>query len=185
MNRIILLALLLVLIACGGPEPRRPVKVKSGSFFTETVERNKKLLAQEETLIQEIIKADTSNVYFSSANGFSYHYEIKQDSVYYLPQTDDELILTYNIMSFKNDTIYSHDDIGVVHMLVDKEQLFPGMRGAVKLLQEGEKATFLFPSSLGYGYHGDNDKIAPITPIKSSVEIIKINKKIDSPKLNQ
>ena len=34
-------------ISCGGPEPRRPVEVRSGSFFTESVERSKKRLAQE------------------------------------------------------------------------------------------------------------------------------------------
>jgi FKBP-type peptidyl-prolyl cis-trans isomerase len=45
------------------------------------------------------------------------------------------------------------------------------------LLKEGEKATFLFPSSLAFGYHGDNNEIAPNTPIKSSIEILKIEKK--------
>jgi len=180
MMRFAIFGLLLCLVACKGPEPRKPVKVKSGSYFTETVERNKKLLAQEEALIQEIIKADTAHAYMSSSSGFWYHYEIAQDSTRTLPQPDDEVILVYNIMTFTNDTIYTHDDIGVVQMLVDKEQLFPGMRGAVKLLREGERATFLFPSSQAYGYHGDTNKIPPMTPLKSSVEIIKINKKPDS-----
>lgn len=180
MKHIFLFCLVVCFLACGGSEPRKPIKVKSGSFFTETVERNKKLLAKEETLIQNIIKADTINAYTASANGFWYHYEQKNDSVLYLPKTDDEIILTYNIMTLNNDTIYTHDEIGLVRMLVDKEQLFPGMRGAIKELQEGERATFMFPSSLAYGYHGDNDRIPPLIPIKSSLEIIKINKKTDS-----
>jgi len=180
MKHLILLGPILCFMACGGPEPRKPVKVKSGSFFKESVERNKNLLAKEEAVIQEIIKTDTINTYFESADGFWYHYEVKQNSVTYLPKTDDEIILTYNMMSFGNDTLYTAKEIGVVQMRVDKEQLFPGMRGAVKLLQEGEKATFLFPSSLAYGYHGDANRIAPLTPIKSSVEIIKINKKTDT-----
>ena len=56
MKRLFLLLTILGLMSCGGPEPRKPVKVKSGSFFTETVERNKKLLAKEEGIIQELIK---------------------------------------------------------------------------------------------------------------------------------
>ena len=116
-------------------------------------------------MIQEIIKADTAHAYMSSSSGFWYHYEIAQDSTRTPPQPDDEVILVYNIMTFTNDTIYTHDDIGVVQMRVDKEQLFPGMRGAVKLLREGERATFLFPSSQAYGYHGDTNKIPPIVKI--------------------
>ena len=50
------LAVLLVaiVVSCGGPEPRRPVEVKSGSFYKESIERTKKLLAAEEEAIQEI-----------------------------------------------------------------------------------------------------------------------------------
>ncbi len=183
MKKSFFLVLAFSLIACGEPEPRKPVKVKSGSFFKESVERNKQLLAKEEALIAKIIEKDTAYSYSNSSNGFWYHYEVKQDSVTYLPKTDDEVVMSYNIMSFDNDTIYSAEEVGMVQMLVDKEQLFQGMREAVKLLKEGEKATFLFPSPLAYGYHGDNNKIAPMTPIKSSVEIIKINKKSDT--LNQ
>ncbi len=51
------LAVLLVVsvTSCGGPEPRRPIEVKSGSFFKESIERTKKLLAEEEKAIQESI----------------------------------------------------------------------------------------------------------------------------------
>ncbi len=166
---------LLALAACGGPEPRRPVKVKSGSFFTESVERSKKLLAKEEEAIQKIIARDTANSYSNSASGFWYYLETKSDTATYQPKTNDEVFIVYNIMSLNNDTIYTRDDIGVKQLLVDKEQLFPGMRDAIKLLSEGEQATFLFPSSLAYGYPGDGDRIGPATPIKVSLRLLKIN----------
>lgn len=81
-------------------------------------------------------------------------------------------------MSLDNDTIYSAKDIGPTSFVVDKEQLFPGMQNAVKLLKISEKATFVFPSLQAYGYQGDNNAVAPRTPIKSSVELhtIIINK---------
>ncbi|UJH67902.1 gliding motility-associated peptidyl-prolyl isomerase GldI [Allomuricauda sp. SCSIO 65647] len=176
----ITLVLLLAITSCKQPEPRRPVKVKSGSFFTETVERNKKILAQEEALIRRIIEKDTANDYHQSASGFWFQYQKKNDTATYLPRPEDGLLLSYNIVTMANDTIYTEEEIGLVPYIVDKQQLFPGLRYAVKLLKEGERAAFLFPSSLGYGYHGDNNKIAPLTPIRSTIEIHEIKKQQSS-----
>ena len=145
MRPALILLVALLYVSCGGPEPRRPVEVKSGSFFKESVERN---------------------------------YETKNDTATYLPQTGDQILFSYNVMSLNNDTIYSAEEIGPTSYVVDKQQLFPGLQNAVKLLKISEKATFVFPSLQAYGYQGDNNAIAPQTPIKSSVELhtIIINK---------
>ncbi|MEP4882173.1 MAG: gliding motility-associated peptidyl-prolyl isomerase GldI, partial [Maribacter dokdonensis] len=75
-----------------------------------------------------------------------------------------------------NDTIYSKEDIGVVNYKVDKQELFLGLRDAVKMLKEKERATFLFPSSLAFGYHGDENKIGSNVPLKSTITILQIEK---------
>lgn len=49
-----------------------------------------------------------------------------------------------------------------------------------KLLKEKETATFLFPSSLAFGYHGDNDKIGANIPLKTTISILEIKKQNDS-----
>lgn len=168
---ILIVALVLFLINCAGPEPRKPVKVSSGSFFKESVERNKVLLAQEEQIIQNIIGKDTAHQYLNSPSGFWYYFESKNDTAIYLPQTDDQILFSYNLVTLDNDTIYTAEEIGPTSYVVDKEQLFSGLQNAVKLLKINEKATFLFPSLQAYGYHGDGDRIGPRTPIKSTVEL--------------
>ncbi|WP_343485833.1 gliding motility-associated peptidyl-prolyl isomerase GldI [Allomuricauda sp. d1] len=180
MKQLIFILIACFVVSCGGPEPRKPVEVKSGSFFKESVERSKRLLTKEQAAIQKIIERDTLHEYLTSANGFSYYFDAKEDSLAPLPETDDKVLLTYNVTTFGNDTLYTSDEIGVFEMLVDKEQLFQGLRSAIKLMREGEKATFLFPSSLAYGYLGDGNKIAPATPIKSTVTLLKIEQKQDS-----
>ncbi|MEO0572989.1 MAG: gliding motility-associated peptidyl-prolyl isomerase GldI [Bacteroidota bacterium] len=177
------LLLFLLLVACGEPAPRKPIQVKSGSFFKESVERSKRILTAETKVIQELIKKDSLKTYLPSTNGFWYTYEIKKDSAHYLPKTNDILLLTYNIMSLNGDTIYKVEDIGLVEHAVDKSQLFPGLRNAVKLLQKGEKATFIFPSGQAYGYKGDNNKINPNIPIQSSLHILEIKKDSSNIKL--
>ncbi|WP_445385448.1 gliding motility-associated peptidyl-prolyl isomerase GldI [Robiginitalea sp. IMCC44478] len=175
-----LLCLIITIIACEGPQPRRPVEVKGGSFLKQSAERNKDLLAKEEAFLQELITKDSLHSYVNTASGSIYYYEIQQDSASYKPRPDDLVTLTYNIMSWNNDTIYRKSEIGELRYKVDKQELFPGLRNSVKLLAEGEKATFLFPSSLAYGYHGDNDRIGPNVPIKSTIEILKIEKNTES-----
>lgn len=164
------------LLSCAGPEPRRPVEVKSGSFIKESVTRSKALLAQEEERIQTIISKDSLHDYTHSANGSWYYYHIKNEDVDYTPKPDDLVTLTYTIEGFGNDTIYSEEEIGILTYKVDKQDVFPGLRHSVKLLKEGEKATFIFPSSLAYGYHGDNNKIGINVPVKSTLTILKIEK---------
>ncbi|WP_299484827.1 gliding motility-associated peptidyl-prolyl isomerase GldI [uncultured Allomuricauda sp.] len=171
MRRMLLFSLVLAMVSCGGPEPRKPVKVKSGSFFKESVERNKALLAKEEKLIQEIINQDTAHTYVASPSGFWYYFENTNETSAYLPKTDDQILFSYNLLTMGNDTLYSAKEIGPTSYVVDKEQLFPGLQNAVKLLKINERATFLFPSLQAYGYHGDGERIGPRTPIKSTIEL--------------
>ncbi|WP_276166221.1 gliding motility-associated peptidyl-prolyl isomerase GldI [Zobellia alginiliquefaciens] len=174
--RILSLIFLMALVGCGGPEARRPVEVKSGSFFKQSVKRSKELLAKEEKLMQEVMANDTLHEYTHSASGSWFYYDEKNEDANYTPQPDDLVVMTYNIVSLRNDTIYSADDIGTLTYKVDKQDLFPGLRNSVKMLKEGETATFLFPSSLGYGYHGDNDRIGINVPFKVTLSIFKIEK---------
>lgn len=179
MKQVLLILLVFSLASCGSPEPRRPVKVKSGSF-NASVERSKKLLALEEGMMNTLMAKDSLREYEHSAAGAWYYYEQKNEAATYTPQPDDLVTLTYNVMSFSNDTIYSGEEIGILKYKVDKQELFPGLRNSIKLLKEMETATFLFPSSLAYGYHGDNNKIGINVPIKSTITLLKIEKQQDS-----
>ncbi len=168
------------LVACDGPEPRHPKERKTGSFIKASVERNKALLAKEEKLIQSIIEKDSLRTYIASASGSWYYYHQKNEASNAFPAPDDLVTLAYNVVSLTNDTIYSGEEIGIIKYKVDKEELFPGLRNSVKLLKEKETATFLFPSSLAYGYLGDKDRIGVNVPIKSTITLLKIEKQQDS-----
>ncbi|MFK7813432.1 MAG: gliding motility-associated peptidyl-prolyl isomerase GldI [Maribacter sp.] len=180
MKHLICILLLIGLVSCEGPVPRHPVKRKTGSSIEASIERSKKLLALEETMMKQVIAKDSTNTYLQSDSGSWFYYHKKNVSAEYTAQPDDLVTLTYNIISFSNDTLYKMEDIGILKYKVDKQELFPGLRNSVKLLKENETATFLFPSSLGYGYPGDNDKIGINMPLKSTIAILKIEKQLDS-----
>lgn len=177
MKYLVLSILTIFLLGCEGPIARKPIRTSTPKLVKSTVERNKELLSLEVKIINALVKKDTLHEYLATANGSWYHYEIKNDSTTYLAKNEDIVTLRYNIMSLMNDTIYSADAIGIQEIKVDQPNLFKGLRTTFTLLKEGEKATFLFPSSLAFGYHGDQNKITPNTPIKSSIEILKIEQK--------
>ena len=179
MRQLFLFLMVLGLLGCEGPEPRRPLQMKTGRV-NSSIERSKKLLALEESVINEIIKKDSLHEYKHSKNGAWYYYVQKNNEADYTPQPDDLVTMTYTIMDFNNDTIYTQDEIGILTYKVDKQQLFPGLRNSIKLLKEKETATFLFPSSLAYGYLGDTDKIGVNVPIKATVSLLRIEKQQDS-----
>ena len=174
LNNSLYVFIAIVLFSCDGPEARKPIRSSVPKIIKSTVERNKELLALEVQIINALVKKDTLHDYLPTASGSWFYYETKNDSTTYVAKGEDLVTLTYNIMTLTNDTIYSAKEIGVQTIKVDKPSLFKGLRNSFTLLKEGERATFLFPSSLGFGYHGDDNKIAPNTPIKSSIEILKI-----------
>ncbi|QLE02952.1 gliding motility-associated peptidyl-prolyl isomerase GldI [Galbibacter sp. BG1] len=172
-----IIAIVLLLTACKQPEARRPVSVKTGSFMRQSIERNKGLLEYEEGLIDSIIKNDTINTYHASSNGYWYYFNTHDSTQVYLPKEGDVVKINYDIRTLSNDTVYSSSEIGIVDFKVDKEDYFPGLRTAVKLIKKGEQATFLFPSSLAYGYHGDDHKIGTNQPIISTITLLDIVEK--------
>ena len=180
MRLVSLLFLFIIFCSCDGPEPRKPVQTKSGSFFKESIERSRKLLEAEESKIQDVIKLDSLKHYAHSTSGSWYHYLNVNEESDYTPKTDDLVVFNYDILTLDNDTIYSKEDIGIVTYKVNKQELFLGLSDAVKMLKVNERATFLFPSSIAFGYHGDENKIGSNVPLKSTITILQIEKQQDN-----
>ncbi len=172
--------ILLFLSGCQDAVPRWPVEEKGGSFLKVSAERNRKLLEEEMLFLGELLDKDSLRTYSTSASGTKYYFENKVPETEPIAEPDDLVTLQYNVMSWGGDTIYSREEIGLLKYKVDKQELFPGMRSSVKLLRRGESAVFWYPSSLGYGYHGDQDRIGPNLPLKSQVWILDIEKSTDS-----
>lgn len=171
---IIILLLLLGLTSCKSPEARTPISHKSGSFIDASIERNIKLNKKEKETIQKIIKADTSSSYMASESGFWYAYEKKVEQDTLTADFGDVVNFDYNVQSLSGQVIYSDDDIKPRDYIMDKEELFTGLREGLKLMKPGETVTFLFPSQKAYGYYGDTNRIGTSVPLKCEVTVYSI-----------
>lgn len=162
-----------ILFACctQKQEARKPISHTSGTFMKESIERNKKLISNEELLIKDIIKKDTAQNYIASPKGYWYRYDIKSATETITPKKGDVANFDYQVTDLTGKIIYTAAELKTQNYVVDKENIMMGLRDGIKLMKKGEKVTFLFPSHMAYGYHGDNEQIGTNQPIICTVTL--------------
>ncbi len=168
--------LTVLLYSCKTPEARKPVSIKSGSFISESIHRNKELAAREEARIQKIITNDTVNDYIASETGFWYYYNKKDSLPGTTPKFGDIVTFNYNVKDLNGNIIYTKQELDTISYRIDKQELFLGLREGLKLMKQGEMVTFLFPSYQAYGYYGDDYKIGTNIPLITEVKLNTITK---------
>lgn len=172
---IVLFCFCMIITSCADKKARRPVTVKTSTFLKESAAKNKALLEQEESLIDAIITKDTLNNYIDSQHGFKYYYSHQNPDADYTAQFGDIVSYTYCVTDLNGNMIYDKTQENLTYR-VGKEELFFGLRSALKILKENESGVFFFPSEIAFGYHGDNDKIGHNQPIIAEIELVNIKK---------
>ena len=169
---IIIIALALIVASCSQQQARRPISQSSGTFMNESVERNKKLIAGEEGKIDSIIKSDPKLKYIASSKGYWYRYEAKNVRDTLRPKKGDVANFNYEVKDLDGNIIYSELELRPQTYYVDKEQkIIIGLRHGIKLMRKNETVTFLFPSHMAYGYHGDDRRIGHNEPLIYTVTL--------------
>jgi gliding motility-associated peptidyl-prolyl isomerase len=165
------LGMLLATCCTQKPEAREPISQSSGEFMKQSMNRNKKLNQSEEIIIAEIIKKDSLVKYIPSTKGYWYFYKTKNETNTEFPQKGDTAVFDYDLKDLDGNPIYSQDELKSQRYIVDKQNIMLGLRDGIKLMHKGDKITFLFPSHMGYGYHGDDDKIGTNKPLICTVSL--------------
>jgi len=175
-NKIIITFFLVIVISCMNPQPRKPIIHKTSStYLKESIDLNKELNQKEELVFEELMKIDSLNTYHSSSQGFWYKMEFKNKTSYF-PQKGDELNFSYEVSNLNSEIIYSFDEIGLQQYFFEEQEMITGIREGLKLMNEGDVFTFLFPSHKMYGYLGDQNKISVNQPLIIKINLRKIEK---------
>jgi gliding motility-associated peptidyl-prolyl isomerase len=162
----------LLLSCCSQQQARRPISQSSGTFLNESVIRNKKLISAEEAKIDSIIKSDPNKKYIASDKGYWYRYDVKNYQDTLRPRKGDVANFNYELKDLDGNIIYSELELRPQNYHVDKEQkIIMGLRHGIKLMRKKETVTFLFPSHMGYGYHGDDRRIGHNQPLICTVTL--------------
>ena len=173
-RKIILLAFLIPFLVSSckqSQEARRPVSQASGTFMKKSAERNKKLIATEESQIDALIKSNPKVKYMASTKGYWYTYVVQNTLDTLTPKKGDVAFFNYEIKDLKGKIIYSEVELRPQTYAIDKQNIMTGLREGIKLMHKKEKVIFLFPSHIAYGYHGDEKKIGPNQPLLCTVTL--------------
>lgn len=173
-QHLIFLVGLLWIWSCQEPTPRKPIHQSKDIALRTSVERNKKIIQSQQKLIRQAIRKDSSYQFESAPAG--YWYTKINTTTGPTPIAGDEVTFTFEIQTLAGAIIYPQEELGTINYLVDKEELLPALRYAIKNLRENEKGIFLMPSYLGYGYQGDGEKIGINQPLRLRVELMHIHK---------
>jgi gliding motility-associated peptidyl-prolyl isomerase len=166
----------LLLSGCSQQQARQPISRSSGTFLNESVIRNKKLVSEEEAKIDSIIKSDPNRKYIASDKGYWYRYDVRNYNDTLRPKKGDIANFNYELKDLDGNIIYSELELRPQEYHVDKEQkIIMGLRHGIKLMHKKETVTFLFPSHMGYGYHGDDRRIGHNQPLICTVTLTDFN----------
>lgn len=176
MKKIVLLFGAIVIWSCSQSPARRPVSYSQGSFLKESVERNKKMVASEEDKIDSIMKSESNQTYYPSQKGYYYTYLSPRNTQDTLrPKKGDIAYYDYEIADLDGNIIYTQLELRPQEYYVDRDQtIMMGLRHGIKLMRKNEKVKFLFPSHMGYGYHGDKRRIGHNQPLICTVTLTDI-----------
>lgn len=171
LRNIIPVGFAILLASCSQQQARRPLTQTSGKFMKESMNRNIKLIANEEALIDSVIRKHPERKYVATPKGYWYYYEMENTKDTLTPKRGDVAFFDYEIADLKGNVIYSEVELKPQTYLVDKQNILMGLRDGIKLMNKNEKVSFLFPSHLGHGYRGDNDRIPPNLPLVVTVSL--------------
>lgn len=172
MRNYLFLFVILFLISCQENSPRRPISRSSGTEVKESVIRNKKRIKAEELLIESLIKKDSSLTFVSSGMGYKYAVIKRNEKDSLNPKFGDICYFEYELKDLNNKIIYSKKELQPQVYVLDKQLVMSGIRDGLKRLRRKETGIFYFPSHIAYGYHGDEKKIGPNTPLICELTLI-------------
>lgn len=179
LTRFLLLFFMLLLgVGCQQKEEaRRPLTQSKSSSINSSIERNIEVIKDEESLFKNYISKDIINTYINSKNGFWYTYIKRRLKDSIRPGTGDLVNYTYAIHSINDSLIYSKNEVGNLTYRVDKENILPVLRHGLKIMKPNETIKILSPSTLAYGYVGDQKKIKKNQPLIFTITLLSIEYK--------
>ncbi len=162
--------------ACQKPQARAPICADTAKADGAALRVSKAVYAAERQALRAYICR--SGLAFKKT-GFDLWYAVvdsaKNRRARRFPRSGETVTVDYDIRNLRGAVIYSTDKSQSRQLKFDGRALIYGLNEGIKLLKVGDSAVFLIPSHMAFGFHGDEDKIAPNTPLVVHVKLKQIS----------
>ncbi len=125
----------------------------------------------EEEQIEEYITLKSLNITTTTESRLRYIREA-EGSPNTKPEEGQTVFVTYQ-GNLLNDAIFDQNSDTTFSFVVGRNSVIAGWEEGIKLMNEGETATFIIPSELAYGTSGSGNNIPPYAPLAFTLTLVK------------
>ena len=165
----IVLIMMALLIAGCHETPVQQQKVTKADMKNSMEKANRYLLTEEEQDIENYIARHGLQM---ASTGTGLRYQIMEQNSDKPIQSGQKVSIAYELRSITGDLIYSSDTEGIKTFVVGDGQVESGLEEAMLHLHQGDKAKVIIPYHLGYGLHGDDNKIPEYATLVYTIKLI-------------
>lgn len=163
----LILFVLLCLFSCE-ESPQKPVKPTHDQMKSSMEKANRYLLNEEETDIENYVKRHGLDMV---RTGTGLRYQIVKQGAGNQIEKGQKVTLEYQLHSIRGELLYSSDNDGVKSFVVGDGSVESGLDEAMLHLHYGDVAKVILPFHLGYGLHGDDNRIPEYATLVYSIKI--------------
>lgn len=164
----LIMLLLLAFFSCDEKTPRQPEILTKEEMKSSMEKANRYLLNEEEEEIGNYVKRHGLNM---TSTGTGLRYQILKQGSERQISKGDRVTMDYELHSIAGDLIYSSENDGVKTFVVGEGTVESGLDEAMSYLHYGDVAKLIIPFHLGYGLHGDDDKIPEYATLVYTIKI--------------
>lgn len=165
----LILMLLLVFVSCGDKSPKQQQPVTKSEMKSSMEKANRYLLNEEEEDIANYVKRHGLTM---TTTGTGLRYQILKQGSEQRIEKGELVTLEYELHSIAGDLIYSSENDGVKSFIVGEGMVESGLDEAMTYLHRGDVAKLIIPFHLGYGLHGNDDRIPEYATLVYTIKII-------------
>jgi FKBP-type peptidyl-prolyl cis-trans isomerase len=169
----VFISLLTFLNACRDKSNGSQTNQEMARTKKELVEENKRNHQAEIATIKTFI--DTSRWPMQETRT-GLHYWVYESGQGEQAKKDDRVLITYTISLLDGTTCYKTDAEDAKEIHIGHGNIETGMHEALQLMHSGDKARFIFPSHLAFGFTGDSQKIPQRATLVYDIQLLKILK---------
>lgn len=161
--------LLLVSFSCDEKNPKPSQPVTKGEMKSSMEKANRYLLNEEAEDIENYVKRHGLNM---TTTGTGLRYQILKQGSEQKIEKGEVVTLEYELHSIAGDLIYSSENDGVKSFIVGEGTVESGLDEAMTYLHRGDVAKLIIPFHLGYGLHGDDNRIPEYATLVYTIKIL-------------
>jgi gliding motility-associated peptidyl-prolyl isomerase len=156
-DRLVLIVFASCLLACNGcSEERKVLPYSKKEYDDQLIAANRKKVEWEKKRIREYVEEQGREA-DSTATGMFYVFETRTEGEEIAEGMT--VVIDYKITLLDGTECYSSSENGPKRFTVGMDDEIAGLHEAIQLMRKGEKAVFVMPSHMAYGFTGDQQRI--------------------------